>query len=103
MPVKRPQAALAPAKRLYVAETIRDWEQHHYKLQSQLPLRYCSVCTVPPTKKQKRVVLGEISGNSTSMEAQKRWKTTFRYIGCRVATFNNSSCFAKHCNTTNIL
>jgi hypothetical protein len=95
IPTKRQEAA---------APTIPNLDLHH-ELRSQLPLRYCSVCTKPPTKKRKRTVLGKIISNSQSIskstEAQKRRKTRFGCVKCGVATCNENGCFQKHCNTTN--
>jgi len=108
MPVKRPQIAPVPApplvlaKRLYTAKTIPDQEQQHHELVSGLPQRYCSICTDPPSRKRKREVLGEISSNSKSTDAQKRRKTRFGCIKCGIATCKDNGCFEKHCNTTNL-
>ena len=92
--------ARTPVTRLQVVnEAWPDPDLQHHELGSRLPLRYCSVCTDPPTKKGK--VLGEISGNSQSTEAQKWRKARFGCVKC-VATCIDSGCFTKHCNTTNI-
>jgi hypothetical protein len=57
IPVKRQQTAI---------KARPDPDLQHHELGSQLPLRYCSVCKEPPSIKRKRVVLGDISGNSKS-------------------------------------
>jgi len=95
IPVKRQQTVIEAW-----LDPDLDPDLQHHELGSRLPLRYCSVCTDPPTKKRK--VLGEISGNSQSTEAQKRRKTRFGCVKCGVATCIDSGCFTKHCNTTNI-
>jgi hypothetical protein len=58
-----------PPKHVQTLDTSPDLELQHHKLASQLPQQYCSVCTNPPDGKQKRVVLGEISGNCRSKDA----------------------------------
>src|SRR5450432_1473792 len=63
-------------KRLPALGAIPDPEIQHYEHISGLPQRYCSD---PPIKKRRRQVLGDISGNCKSTDAQKRRKTRF---GC---------------------
>jgi hypothetical protein len=96
------RSARIPPKHTQALDTSPDPELQHHELVSQLPLQYCSVCTDPPVKKQKQVVLGEISDNSKSKDVQKRQKTRFGCLKYGVATCKDNGCFIKHCNTTNI-
>jgi len=97
------RGARIPGKYQKPAITARPHpELQCHELRSQLPLRYCSVCTDPPNRKRKRPVLDEISGNSQSKKAQKRKKTTFGCITCDVAICKDGECFKKHYNTTNV-
>ena len=56
-------------KRLQTLRPSPDPEIQHHKLVSGLPQQYCAICTDPPSRKQKRQVLSDISGNCKSIDA----------------------------------